>query len=106
MKNIQVIDSAENCAYDIYAASEEDFAAIVPEPGQDIEFIGDVFERLGKAEAAALLQRLWPHPVEKPKARGIHGTLFYELDEKKEFYPTKRERDLDGWARAWRHDED
>lgn len=100
MKNIQIIDSAENCAYDIFAASDEDFAAIFPEPGQDVEFIGDVFERLGESEAAALFQRLWPHPVEKPKARGIHGTLFYGLDQKKEFYPTKRERDLHGRARS------
>ena len=33
--------------------------------------------------------------LEKNNVTGIHGTLFYELETKKRFYPTKRETDLD-----------
>jgi hypothetical protein len=34
--------------------------------------------------------------VRKPHAQGIHGTLFYQLDYKKEYYPSKRESDVAG----------
>jgi hypothetical protein len=34
-KHIQVIDPALNCTYDIFAASEEDFALLFPDDGQD-----------------------------------------------------------------------
>jgi hypothetical protein len=33
--------------------------------------------------------------LEKRSVNGIHGTLFYELKDKKRFYPTKHETDLD-----------
>jgi hypothetical protein len=96
MKNDEVIDAAENCTYDNYAASEEDFATIFPEAGQNIEFIGDFVDRVGEDEAGDICRRLWQRPMEKAKAMGKHGLLFYELDHKKEFYPTKRDSDLDG----------
>lgn len=38
----------------------------------------------------------WPWPVRKPDAQGIHGTLFYELDYNKVYYPSKRESDVAG----------
>jgi hypothetical protein len=31
MKNIMVIDGAENCVYDVFAAPDDDFALIFPE---------------------------------------------------------------------------
>jgi hypothetical protein len=96
VKNIQVIDGADNCAYDIYAASDDDFAALFPGDGQDIEFIEDFLKRVKKARAQEILTRLWTAPADKKKLRGIHGTLFYQLERtKKRFYPTKRETDLD-----------
>ena len=42
MKNIQIIDGAVNCVYDVFAASEEEFALIFPE-SQDVAFIGKVY---------------------------------------------------------------
>jgi hypothetical protein len=93
MKNIQVIDGARNCAYDIFSASDSDFAAIFPR-GRDIEFIDDFCSRVGARRAAPIVRRLWAAPIDKKKVQGIHGTLFYELDYKKRFYPTKREADL------------
>jgi hypothetical protein len=30
----------------------------------------------------------------KKTVNGIHGTLFYQLDEKKKFYPNKKEENL------------
>jgi hypothetical protein len=40
MKNIQVIDGAENCVYDIFAATDEEFSLIFPR-GQDVAFIDE-----------------------------------------------------------------
>jgi hypothetical protein len=94
MKNILVIDGALNCAYNIYASSNETFKEIFPGKSQDIEFIEDFFARVGKKRAAKLLKPLWENRQEKHLARGIHGTLFYELKFKKKFYPNKREEDL------------
>lgn len=44
MKNIQIIDGADNCVYDIYAASEEQFNLIFPN-GTNIAFIDEVYAR-------------------------------------------------------------
>lgn len=92
MKNIQVIDGADNCSYSIFAAADEDFELIFPN-GQDIEFVDDLFARLGNELAGAVTARLWERPVEKREAQGIYGTLFYQLEYKKKFYPTKKERE-------------
>lgn len=95
MKNIQIIDGAKNCAYSIYHVDDKTFHKIFCEKGQDIEFIDDLIHRLGEHEAGELLRPIWENRIEKQKAHGIHGTLFFELDFKKTFYPNKREIDLD-----------
>lgn len=95
MKNIQVIDGATNCAYSIYPMNSADFAKVFPGPGQDVEFIDDLMGRLGEIETNRILSPIWPRRIDKPQAKGIHGTLFYELASKKQFYPKKRETDLD-----------
>jgi hypothetical protein len=46
MKNIQVIDGAENCVYDIFQASDEEFSPIFCD-GRDIAFIDEVYESGG-----------------------------------------------------------
>jgi hypothetical protein len=91
MKNIEIIDDALNCKYEIYAASDEDFDVIFPK-GQDIEFSDDLFDRLGEDEALKLTRRLWKNRVERTEVRGIHGILFYGEDnfEKKTTFPSKR----------------
>lgn len=92
--NIQVIDGAENCTYSIFAASPEDFQEIFPGEGQDIEFATDFIKRVGNRRAVAIGRRLWSAPVDKKKVRGIHGTLFYELEFKNKYYPSKREDEM------------
>jgi hypothetical protein len=90
MKNIQVIDGAQNAAYAIFSATEEEFAAIFPDPGQDIEFIEDLIGRCGDTETGKLMEPIWQRPVPKREVVGIHGTLFYELLFKKKYYENKR----------------
>ncbi len=94
MKNIQVIDGAMNCCYDIFSVSDDDFLVIFPD-GQDIEFSDDLFKRLGDEQANKVLEPIWKNQVNKKEVNGIHGTLFYQLEYKKEYYPNKKEADLD-----------
>ena len=91
MKNIQVIDGADNCAYDVFAAEENEFRAIFPAQGQDIEFVEDVVKRLGDDEAAKILGGVWGRRIDKKAIAGIHGTLFCDLEKKRQVYPAKRE---------------
>ena len=90
MKNIQVIDGAENCLYDIFAATDEEFAAIFPD-GTDIAFIDEVVSRDKKWDLDSIFSNIWARPVRKVDAMGIHGLLFYELETKKKYYPTRRD---------------
>ena len=94
-KNIQIIDGAANCTYSLFQATETEFGIIFPEKGQDVEFIEDLVERVGEAEAGRVPNPIWERPVKKEKARGIHGTLYFDLYEKKKFYPSKRETEID-----------
>lgn len=90
MKNIQVIDGADNTAYNIYETTDEAFSLIFPD-GADIEFVEDFIKRVGKARAGAILSPLWDRRLNKPDVNGIHGTLFYELKkQKKRYYPNKK----------------
>ena len=92
MKNIQVIDGAINSVYDIFVATDEEFSLIFPE-GQDIAFIGEVYDR-GNAETLdRTFKNIWERRIPKREANGIHGLLFYELDTKKVYYPTRRDED-------------
>ena len=93
MKNIQVIDGADNCAYDVFAADEDEFKAIFPAEDQDIEFVEDVYRRLGNDRAMKVLGSVWSRRMNKKKVSGIHGTLFCDLERKRRFYPTKRENE-------------
>lgn len=90
MKNIQVIDGALNAVYDIFQATDDEFALIFP-PEEDIAFIDEVIARGARAELDAALARIWKRRIQKAQAMGIHGVLFYELDHKKRYYPTRRD---------------
>ncbi len=93
MKNIMIIDGAMNCAYDVFAATDEEFALLFPAPDQDIAFIDEVvFDSEGVVERA--VQNLWTRPVNKKTMIGLHGTIFWELGHKKKYYPNRRDRDL------------
>src|SRR6185436_20064427 len=92
MKNIQVIDGAVNCVYDIFAATDEEFAWIFP-PGEDVAFIDEVLARHDSTSIDNQFPNLWHRRIPKVNVNGIHGVLFYDSDHKKVFYPTRRDEE-------------
>ena len=92
MKNIQVIDGARNCVYDIFAATEEEFDCIFKH-GQDIAFSDDVWATGDAAVLKRAFECIWQRRVPKSQVAGIHGTLFYGLPEKKQYYPTLKDEE-------------
>lgn len=87
-RNVQVIDGAANCTYEIYAVPLDVFDILFPEPGQDLEFVEDVAERLPKDKRDAL-SRLYAERLDRRSVRGIHGTLFVQLLDRKRWFPNK-----------------
>ena len=97
MKNVQIMDVADNCTFSIYQFTDEEFALVFPVVGQDLEFIDDV---LGRQPGMDFVP-IWKRPILKRDIVGLHGTLFYEFDRKRRYFPvTKRERDWDALARS------
>ena len=94
MKNVLIVDGANNCAYDIFAFTDKEFALVFPAKGQDIEFVEDVVKRLGEKGIAKLWSTVWKRRIKKKNANGIHGTLFFQLEFKKKYYPTKRDEEM------------
>ena len=92
MKNIQVIDGAANSVYDIFSATDEEFALIFPE-GQDIAFIDEVNDRGNSDALDEAFKNIWRRRIPKRDANGIHGILFYGLEEKKQYYPTRKDEE-------------
>ncbi len=93
MKNIQVIDGADNCVYDIYQVSDEDLNIIFPIPDQNIEFIEDFEKRVGTKLVKDLNERIWMNRIPKSLVNGIHGTLFFQMEHKKKYYLNKIDSD-------------
>jgi hypothetical protein len=95
LKNIQIIDRAENATFSVFQVTDEEFSAIFPAEGQDIEFIEDFIARCGGDDKAGLiLTPVWERPILKRDANGIHGTLYYEHEDRRQYLPTtKREVD-------------
>jgi hypothetical protein len=95
MKNIQIIEGAANATFSVFQATDEEFGLIFPQD-RDIEFVEDFIERVGQDTAGVVLAPLWKRPILKREAQGIHGTLFYEWEDRREHFPaSKREVDLD-----------
>ena len=94
MKNVQVIDSAENCTYDIYALTEFEFNVIFPQEGQQIEFIELLLSRAESedqtVEVKKILEDMWERYIEKESVSGIHGTLFFGKNELYSYFPSKK----------------
>lgn len=95
MKNIQVIDGADNATFSLFQATEEEHAELFVD-GTDMDLIEDVIDRLGDDRAGEILMAIWERPVLKKDANGLHGTLFYDWGARRHHLPaTKREVDLD-----------
>jgi hypothetical protein len=92
MKNIQVIDGAVNCVYDIFTATDEEFDLIFSS-GTDVAFIEEVLQHRHSAGLDLALSRIWERRVRKADAHGIHGLLFYGLQSKMQYYPTRRDEE-------------
>jgi hypothetical protein len=93
MKNIQIIDGAPNATFSIFQASDEEFETIFPN-GSEMEIVEDVVARLGEQLAGEAISPMWQRPVLKRDADGIHGTLFYDGDHRREYLPFSR-REVD-----------
>lgn len=92
MKNIQIIDGADNAVYDIFAATEEEYMAIFPE-NEDVAFIEEVMARQCGNELNEIFNQIWKRRIPKREAMGIHGILFYDLENKKQYYPTRKDEE-------------
>jgi len=92
MKNIQVIDGAENSVYDVFSATDKEFSLIFPE-GQDVAFIDEVMARGPEADLNNAFEQIWKRRIRKAQAIGIHGLLFYGLEYKKQYYPTRKDEE-------------
>jgi hypothetical protein len=92
VKNIQVFDGAVNAVYDIFTATEEEFALIFPN-GADVGFIDEVYQHQPRQTLNAALTAFWKRRIPKREAMGIHGILFYQCEHKKVYYPTRRDEE-------------
>lgn len=92
MKNIQIFDTAENSVYDIFAATDEEFALIFS-AGTDVAFIDEVYQQQSADVLSAAFNAIWERRLPKSQAMGIHGILFYESEHKKVYYPTRRDEE-------------
>jgi hypothetical protein len=63
-KNVQVIDGAINCVYDIFSLSEEEFNLIFPE-STDIAFIDEVYERSDPGLLDKIFEGMWKNRIKK-----------------------------------------
>lgn len=94
MKNIQIIDGADNATFSLFQATEDEFAELFVD-GTDMDLIEDVVSRLGDDRAGEILNAIWERPVLKRNANGLHGTLFYDWTARRHHLPaTRREVDL------------
>lgn len=92
MKNIQIIDGAENYVYDIFEATEEEFSLIFPME-TDIAFIEEVYASGNTEDLDVAFDNIWKRRIRKRDAKGIHGIIFYELPNKMQYYPNRCDED-------------
>lgn len=92
MKNIQIFDGAVNAVYDIFAATDDEFALIFS-TGTDVAFIDEVYQQQPAEVLDVAFTAIWERRVPKSQAMGIHGILFYENEQKKPYYPTRRDEE-------------
>ncbi len=89
MKNIQVIDDADNCVYDVFQVEDADFLKLFGSD-TDIAFAED-FEL--RDDLVPVFKRLWINRIPKVDVHGIHGTFFVALAHKKAYYPSRKDEE-------------
>src|SRR5262249_25747193 len=68
LRNIQIVDGADNATLSIFQATDEEFREIFPDLGQDMEISEDFVKRVGETRAAQILQTIWERPILKRDA--------------------------------------
>ena len=97
LRNIQIIDGADNATFSIFQATDDEFNQIFPTIGQDMEISEDFVQRAGEAHANLIFNAIWERPILKRDVNGIHGTLYFNYQSRRHHLPTsKREVDLSG----------
>ncbi|MCB1509680.1 MAG: hypothetical protein KDJ36_02160 [Hyphomicrobiaceae bacterium] len=91
MKNVQIIDGADNCTFSIFQATDAEFALLFPEPEQDVQFSDDLEVLPDPTEVTKALTNVWSRPIRKQDAMGIHGTIFFGLNHYRDVFPGKQE---------------
>lgn len=94
MKNVQVIDGADNCAYSIFSVGDRVFKKIFHQPGQDVAFTEDVINKYGARMGGKLLACAWRYREDKTTIVGLHGLLYVGLGSRRKYYPNRREDDF------------
>jgi hypothetical protein len=59
VKNIQIIDGADNATYSVFRVTDEEFRLIFPRKGQDLEIVEAVFRRLWQEQSVKLFKPIW-----------------------------------------------
>jgi hypothetical protein len=94
-RNIQIIDSADNATFSVFQATDDEFYQIFPPGDHDMEISEDFVQRVGEAHANLVLNAIWQRPILKRDVNGIHGTLYFNYQSRRQHMPTsKREVDL------------
>ncbi len=95
LRNIQIIDLAANATFSVFQATDDEFNQIFPGTGQEMELSEDFVQRVGEAHAAGILNAIWERPILKRDANGIHGSLYFGYEARRQHIPeSKREVDL------------
>jgi hypothetical protein len=74
MKNIQIIDGAENSVYDIFQATEDEFAVIFPD-GANVAFSDEIFDRGDEQSLIALFTNIWKRRIKERCSRYTRNHL-------------------------------
>ncbi len=99
MKNVQIIDGAENCTFSVFEFTDQQFSIIFSTKGQDLAFAEELETRLSAAQLVIAFEGVWNRPADKQQIQGLHGTIFYGFSEKRHVFPaTRRECDWDDQA--------
>lgn len=86
MKNVLIIDGAENCTYDVFQLNDDEFIQVFG--NREIVFIEDlVADETSKAFYDPIFTGMWGRRIDKKDAMGTHGTIFYEQYYKKRHFP-------------------
>ena len=86
MKNIQIIDGADNCTFSIFQATDREFRRSFPAVDR-ISSSPNSSSNASVPRGSAVLTPIWERPIAKKDVKGLHGTLFYGFQSRKPLLP-------------------